>query len=73
MTPGGGERRFVKDEAALLRHKREVDAHRTAQAILKRRHAANVALARIARATLGPTSDEVCDHDTSHAHLRGAS
>lgn len=38
-------------EAELLDHKRQVDAERTAQSILKRRHAANVALARIARAS----------------------
>lgn len=51
MIAGGGERRYVKDEAAMLRHQREVDAARTAQAILRRRHAANVALARMKRAS----------------------
>lgn len=52
MIPGMGKGTPVRDEAAMLRHKREIDAHRTAQAILKRRHAANVALARIARASV---------------------
>jgi hypothetical protein len=52
VIPGGGERRFVKDEAAMLRHKREVDAHRTAQAILRRRHAVQAAMARIRNASV---------------------
>lgn len=55
MIPGGKPvTRALRDEDAMLRHQRQIDAHRTAQAILKRRHAANVALARIARASRLP-------------------
>ena len=47
MIPGGGSR---LTEQQMLDQKRAIDSHRKAQAILRRRHAAKQAIARITAA-----------------------
>jgi hypothetical protein len=42
-----------RTETQLLAHKRAVDTERRAQAILRRRHATQTGMARVATATFG--------------------